>query len=100
MTSDRETERQRWRVVAPFGLHWLVEGNEAIVYYDGSGDTHLLGRFAADVLRRLEERAVSATELTTEAVEASGESDIHLGPAIDEALREFRRLGLIEPSRA
>ena len=98
MTSDGQAARQRWRIVAPFGLHWLIEGDEAVLYYDGSGDTHLVGGFASEVLRRIEEGPVSAADLTAEAVAASGELEIRMRPAIDEALREFSRLGLIEPS--
>lgn len=96
MSSQMEAAQQRWRVVSPFGLHWLVEGDEAVVYYDGSGDTHLVGRFASEVLRRIEEGPVSAGELVAEAVAANGESEMRVRPAIIETLREFRRLGLIE----
>ncbi|MFO1190300.1 MAG: HPr-rel-A system PqqD family peptide chaperone [Alphaproteobacteria bacterium] len=98
MTSDEERGKQGWRVVLPFRLHWLFDDDEAVVYFDGSGDTHLLGRFAADVLRRIEDGPVSAFDLVAQAVDESGEPELRIRPAIDEALREFRRLGLIEPS--
>lgn len=98
MIPDEEPGGQGWRVVAPFRLHWLAEDEEAVVYFDGSGDTHLLGGFAAEVLRRIEDRPASASDLVAQAVAESGESEFRIRPAIDEALREFRRLGLIEPS--
>lgn len=93
------SDRQRWQVVAPFGLHWLTTEGEAIVYCDGSGDTHLLGAFAAEILRRIEDAPVSAAELAGEAVASTGEPEIQVRSAVAEALREFHRLGLIEPSR-
>ncbi len=41
-------------LIAPERLHTRRWGDQAVVYDDRTGDTHLLGALAVDVLRQLE----------------------------------------------
>ena len=54
---------QKWQVVAGLELIWRVWGDEHIVYHSGTGDTHLLNPAAASVLRMLQKKTTTVTEL-------------------------------------
>lgn len=53
----------KWRAISAQQLHFRSWGDEFLVYNGLSGDTHLLGPVAAQVLLRLQEAPLDAAGL-------------------------------------
>ncbi|MHA1113767.1 MAG: HPr-rel-A system PqqD family peptide chaperone [Alphaproteobacteria bacterium] len=86
-----------WRVPAADRLRWLDGGEEAVVFHSGSGETHLLDGDAAEILRGVEAHPASPADLTARfAPSASDAERAGVQGRIEQCLREFHRLGLIE----
>lgn len=91
---------ERWRTPAG-GLRWRTWDDEAVVYNEASGSTHVLDSLAAEALRCLEEDAVRTSEELAERVAArlGIPHDAELQGTITRLIGEFERLDLIEPAR-
>jgi PqqD family protein of HPr-rel-A system len=88
----------KWRVISDQALHFRSWGDEFIVYNCLSGDTHLLGSAAAQILLRLQQApsdvislAESLTSLSQ--TEMMGEP---LEPQLVNLLADLNVLALIE----
>lgn len=87
-----------WRVGGGDPLRWFDGADESVLFYAGSGETHLLDGDAVEVLRSLQARPGDAAELTARLVPAATAAERAVARArIEQCLREFHRLGLIEP---
>lgn len=86
--------------MATYPLIWKCwDDDEAVVYHTGSGDTHLLNDIAADLLRLLADRTLSADELASLYGRSAGvEPDQEFHGRVAALLAEFDDLGLIEPA--
>ena len=92
--ADAET----WRVAPGDDLRWFDGAEEAVLFHSGSGETHLLDGDAAEILQSLEARPGNAADLVARLVPAAlAPERAALCGRIEQCLREFRRLGLIEP---
>ncbi len=86
-----------WKLRAGQRLRMLSDDEEAVVYNDLSGDTHLLSGIAASLLERLRQapadRATLASFLATE-----WDLDADIAPAAlaEQLLSELAALSLIE----
>lgn len=88
----------KWRVRSERALHFHSWGDEFIVYNSLSGDTHLLGSVAAQILLRLQQAPsdfMSLAELLTSLLqtEMMGEQ---LEPQLVNILEDLNALALIE----
>ena len=72
-------------VLAPNRLHTRRWGDEAVVYDDRTGDTHLLGSFAIEVFGQLMQAPLSRDAL----LERLGNADAQ---AVDEVLAKLIEL--------
>lgn len=87
----------QWRVVSDSALRFRSWGDEFIVYNSLSGDTHLLGLAAAQILLKLQE-APSDTIILTEALAPLLQTETGEGLAlqIEYLLADLVKLALIE----
>ncbi|MEQ1742529.1 MAG: HPr-rel-A system PqqD family peptide chaperone [Candidatus Nitrotoga sp.] len=88
----------KWRVISDQALHFRSWGGELIVYNSLSGDTHLLGSVAAQILLRLQQVPsdfISLVESLTSLLqtEMMGEP---LEPQLVNILADLKALALIE----
>ena len=88
----------KWRVISDQALHFRSWGDELIVYNSLSGDTHLLGSAAAQILLRLQQVPsdfISLAESLTSVLqtEMMGEP---LEPQLVNLLADLNALALIE----
>lgn len=89
-------ETQRWTVSCP-ELHWRSWDDDVVVFNECSGDTHLLNRAGAEILRFLIERPANLGDLIDLLVRRLDvEADDHLSAFIKSALADFAKLGLIK----
>jgi len=86
-----------WQGVPPDALIWRDWGGDVVVFNQQTGSTHLLGRFAAELLQNLSR----CTDGATIGILADGFSDdadlptdAGLTEAVAGALSDFARLGL------
>jgi PqqD family protein of HPr-rel-A system len=89
-----------WRVVAPSALTEREWNDELVVYNDLDGHTHHLAPLGGKVLLALLEHAdgLSGTTLIERVGELLAIDDAPvLAPAVEEALDELGKLGLIAP---
>ena len=81
-------------------MHWKTWDLEFVVFDEGSGDTHLLDSFAAEVLKVLEESPGEVSGLARRLV---ARLDLAPDPDLTERVRElvdrFVALGLVEAAR-
>ena len=84
----------RWQIYSKRPLEFARWAHEelVVVYQPLSGDLHLLNDLAARLLRQLQRRPQSESEL-----QASLYSDKHSGGVLHRTLLQFQGLGLIEP---
>jgi len=81
---------------APGLLRWAEWEDQYIVYHQDSGDTHQLNGLAAHALMNLPERGLPSSDLTTMVAGSLGlEADDVLHSALDRALADLRRIGLV-----
>jgi PqqD family protein of HPr-rel-A system len=93
MASDTE-----WRVISNQALHFCSWGDEFIVYNSLSGDTHLLGSVAANVLLRLQQApsdAISLAGSLTSLLQVEMMDGL-LEPQLVNLLADLNALALIE----
>jgi PqqD family protein of HPr-rel-A system len=88
----------KWKVISDQALHFCSWGDELIVYNNLSGDTHLLGLVAAQILLRLQHAPsdfISLVESLTSLLptEVMGEP---LEPQLVNILEDLNALALIE----
>ena len=81
-------------------MHWKTWDLEFVVFDEGSGDTHLLDSFAAEVLKVLEESLGEVSGLARRLV---ARLDLAPDPDVTERVRElvdrFVAIGLVEAAR-
>jgi len=86
-----------WRVISEHALHFCSWDDEFIVYNSLSGDTHLLGSTAANVLLKLQQIPSDAITLAESlAPMLQAKMDDELVFQIDHLLAELNTLALIE----
>lgn len=86
-----------WRVVGDSALEWQCWGDECVVYFLASGDTHLFSGFGAAALKVLAEGPVDGDALTRQvAAVLDREADAELADAVEALIVEFARLGVTE----
>ncbi len=87
----------QWRVISGSDLHFRIWEDEYVVYDSLSGDTHLLGSIAAQILLRLQQEPSSATALSASLASlVHAESDDELVFQIENILADLDSLALIE----
>jgi PqqD family protein of HPr-rel-A system len=88
----------RWRCVPDDALAWREWDGESVVRNERTGSTHLLAPLAAEILKLLSAApaGLNSADLATRLADsaASRQADTI---AVEEVLREFRRLGLALP---
>jgi PqqD family protein of HPr-rel-A system len=86
-----------WKLRAGQRLRMLSDDEDAVVYNDLSGDTHLLSGIAASLLERLEQGPADRDSLAG-FLASQWELDADLAPAVlaDQLLSELAALSLIE----
>ncbi|MGZ3252918.1 MAG: HPr-rel-A system PqqD family peptide chaperone [Burkholderiaceae bacterium] len=87
----------KWRVISNEALHFRTWDDEVVVYNSQSGDTHLLGSAAAQILLNLQTTPSDSASLAEELAphfEVAPSADLPL--QIDQLLAELNVLGLIE----
>lgn len=83
----------RWRIAPGQTLRQRVWQDEGVIYNNLSGDTHLLGAAALELLQMLQEAPASTAEL----VQAAGtDLPANFNDELDMLLGELRALSLIE----
>lgn len=75
-------------------LRWRSWGDDAVVYHEASGSTHLLDPVGATLLRTLERGPHSTDALQAAVAEALGVAADAVARRVALLLREFERLGL------
>ncbi len=88
---------QRWGLSDDVALLWKSWDEEVIVFNLASGQTHLLDALSAEVLRELERRPRTLSELATLLAEHYGLEPAELGDRLDGICHRFDDLGLAEP---
>lgn len=86
-----------WALRAGQRLRMLSDGEEAVVYNDLSGDTHLISGIAASVLEKLRQEAADSERIAA-FLDSEWELDADIAPAAlaKELLSELAALSLIE----
>jgi PqqD family protein of HPr-rel-A system len=88
---------QKWQVVADNELLFRSWNNEFVVYNGATGDTHLLGLVAAQVMLKLQQMPADSVNLAEwiaplQQIEPDDEFVIF----IEQILMDFDKLGIIE----
>jgi PqqD family protein of HPr-rel-A system len=86
-----------WRVIPGQSLVYRCWDDEAVLYNDLSGATHLLGPAALCVLDALRAGPAPAALLALKLLDEFDLDDAELGAELDGLLGELSRLSLIEP---
>lgn len=87
----------KWRLMSDQALQLRFWGDEFVVYNSLSGDTHLLGSTAAQILLKLQQAPSNATALTASlAPLLHAEMDDELVFQIEHILADLGTLALIE----
>jgi len=87
----------KWRLMSDQALHFRYWDDEYVVYDSHSGDTHLLGTVAVQVLFKLQQTPSIATELSASIAPLLHiNMDDELVMQIDSILADLDKLALIE----
>ena len=87
----------RWCLNTSYGIRIWRCGDAGVVYHPGSGDTHHLSLLAVIVLETVQSIPQSSSELAEKiAVKMGDDLDDELLAAVNSALHDVERLGLIE----
>ncbi|MES1981068.1 MAG: HPr-rel-A system PqqD family peptide chaperone [Pseudomonadota bacterium] len=92
----------RWRALPELNLHARAWDDEFVVYNSLSGDTHLLGSAAAQILLMLQQApsdAIALAESLAPRLQLESELDEELAEQITHLLSDLHTLALIEPIR-
>lgn len=90
----------KWQVAAENELLFRSWGDEFVVYNGATGDTHLLGLAAAQVILKLQQTptdAVSLAEWVAPLLQTEPDDEFVL--FIEQILTDFDSLGIIEHTR-
>lgn len=87
-----------WRIASPDALRWRIWNDEAVVYCERSGDTHLISAAAADILQSLQQAPASAADLAVHlALQERQTPDDALVDDVATILASLQELALIAP---
>lgn len=86
-----------WRLIEGQALRYYCWDNEAVLYNDLSGATHLLGPAALCVLEALRSSPLSATALAARLLDEFDIDGTSLDAELDTLLDQLSQLSLIEP---
>lgn len=87
----------QWRVISDSALHFRLWDDEFVVYNSLSGDTHLLGSTAAQILLKLQQAPSNVTALSASlAPLLNTEMDDEFVIQIEHVLADLNTLALIE----
>jgi PqqD family protein of HPr-rel-A system len=87
-----------FRILRNCRLSWKFWDNEFVVYNPVTGSTHLFDYFSGEVLKRLEARPASRSDLVSRlSQELEIEPEDKLNERIGDLLLRFFELNLIEP---
>lgn len=87
----------QWRLISGSALYFRCWNDEFVVYNRLSGDTHLLGSTAAQILLKLQQSSLSAAALTESMASLlDTEMNEELVSQIDHILVDLDMLALIE----
>jgi PqqD family protein of HPr-rel-A system len=92
----------QWRALPDSALHVRSWEDEFVVYNSLSGDTHLLGSAAAQILLKLQQApsdAVALAQSLATQLQSEIEMDQELAAQITLLLTDLHTLALIEPVR-
>ena len=85
----------RWSTESLFWKRWA---DEPVVYNVASGNTHVISLIAAKILRQLEQRPSTTSQLAENiASEFSVESDHEVVEQVARLIRDLDELGLVKP---
>ena len=88
-----------WQVSEGSRLLWKSWDDEYVVFDDGSGYTHVLDLVAGEVLKVLEEAPADPSQLTRRvASRLDLTPDPKLVGRVQETIRKFQEVGLVEPT--
>ena len=102
---DSKILSSAWQISAVRQLHWRYWQDEAVVYNDTSGDTHLLDALSAEVLFLLDQVdcSISCDDIARQIAATinmdSQSTDIEFLGRIEKIIDNFYRLELIVPAR-
>lgn len=86
-----------WQLRAGQQLRMLAGNDEAVIYNDISGETHLISAIASSLLQHLKKAPANFSSISTYlAIEWEFDSDDELGPVVHGLLAELDALSLIE----
>ena len=97
--SQVELPHAAWRLIKGQSLRYRVWDDEAVLYNDISGATHLLGPAALCVLDTLRPGPAPMAALAARLLEEFEIDDASIGAELDALLDELSQLSLIEPCR-
>lgn len=86
-----------WRLMSGQSLAYRCWDDEAVLYNDLSGETHLLGPAALCLLEALRAGPTPTAALASRLLNTFDIDDAGLGDELDVLLGELSRLSLIEP---
>lgn len=86
-----------WRLIEGQSLRYRCWDEEAVLYNDLSGATHLLGPAALCVLEALRPGPASRAALASRLLDEFEIDEAGIGAELDTLLDELSRLSLIEP---
>jgi PqqD family protein of HPr-rel-A system len=87
----------KWQVISDVALRLRTWDDESIVYNSLSGDIHLLGPFAAQILLQLLKASLDTASLTARLAEIFQTApDGDLSIQVDQIVGELKALALIE----
>jgi PqqD family protein of HPr-rel-A system len=87
-----------WQIAAETSLYLRVWNDEMVVYNSLSGDTHLLGVDAAQILLKLQQEAVNTSTLTEQlATYFPAKTVEESAQHVEQLLSQLNVLALIEP---
>lgn len=90
----------KWQVAAKNSLLFRSWNDEFVVYNGATGDTHLLGLAAAQVMLELQQTPADAVGLAESVAPLlQTEPDEELVSFIEQILTDFDSLGIIESTR-
>lgn len=92
-----ELPHAQWRLIEGQSLRYRCWDDEAVLYNDLSGATHLLGPAALCVLEALRPGPASMAALASSLLDEFDIDDDALGGELEALLGELARLSLIEP---
>ena len=99
------TPGRAWQISADRRLHWRCWQDEAVVYNDTSGDTHLLDPLSAEVLSLLDQtdQSIRCEDIARQIAAAMNmdeqSADIDFLGRVEGVIDNFYRLELIVPAR-